>query len=174
MRAMTRTSTADWPCTIARAVDLLGEGWTLLVMRQACLGTRRFEDFQRHLGIGRNILTLRLQRLVDEGLLTRTEYQERPVRYEYRLTEKGIALQPVLLELMHWADEYMPVKGGPIHTLTHNDCGHEFHPVQTCSHCGEEVTARNITRRMGPGSTAAQRKAEKRWLQARAEATAAG
>jgi DNA-binding HxlR family transcriptional regulator len=92
---VTRTSTADWPCTIAQSVDLLGEGWILLILRQACIGTRRFEDFQRSLGISRNILTIRLNRSVDEDLLTRVEYQQRPVRHEYRLTGKGRDVYPI-------------------------------------------------------------------------------
>ena len=100
---MTRTDTSDWPCTIARSADVLGDGWNLLVLRQACLGVRRFEDFQRTLGIGRNILTVRLNRLVDEGLLTRVEYQQRPVRHEYRLTDKGREVYPILAAMAEWA-----------------------------------------------------------------------
>lgn len=84
---------------------------------------------------------------------------------EYRLTEKGLDLQPVLLELMRWSDVHVPVKGGPIHTLTHRDRGHEFEPVQTCSHCGGEVHARNVVRRFGPGATKAQKRAEAKALQ---------
>src|SRR5829696_9309364 len=81
-----RTATSGWPCTIARSADVLGDHWNLLLIRQACLGTRRFDDFQRALGIGRNILTQRSTRLVHEGLLTRVEYQQKPPRHDYRLT----------------------------------------------------------------------------------------
>ena len=87
---MKRTDTSGWPCTVARSVDVLGDHWNLLLIRQACLGTRRFDDFQTSLGIGRNILTQRLARLVDEGLLTKVQYQDNPPRFEYRLTDKGI------------------------------------------------------------------------------------
>ena len=93
---MTRTDTSGWPCPMARTADLIGDGWTLLIMREACLGTRRFEEFQRTLGVGRNILTVRLNMLVDEGLLRRVPYQERPVRHEYRLTDKGRNVYPIL------------------------------------------------------------------------------
>src|SRR5258705_13342865 len=104
---MTRTSTADWPCTIARSIDLFGEGWTLLILREAFVGTRRFEDFQKELGISRNILTLRLNRLVDEGLLKPVEYQQRPVRYEYRLTEKGRDVYPVIAAMAAYGDKWL-------------------------------------------------------------------
>src|SRR4029078_2259980 len=86
---VTRTDTSSWPCTIARRADVLGDHWNLLLIRQACLGTRRFDDFQSSLGIGRNILSLRLNRLVAEGILSRVEYQQSPSRHEYRLTDKG-------------------------------------------------------------------------------------
>src|SRR5437773_7836374 len=94
--AMKRTDTSGWPCTVARSVDVLGDHWNLLLIRQACLGMRRFDDFQSALGIGRNILTQRLTRLVDEGVLTRVEYQQNPLRYEYRLTDKGRDAYPIL------------------------------------------------------------------------------
>jgi DNA-binding HxlR family transcriptional regulator len=150
---VTRTSTADWPCTIARAVDLLGEGWTLLVLRQACLGTRRFEDFQRELGIGRNILTLRLNRLVDEGLLRREEYQQRPVRSEYRLTEKGRDAYPILAAMAAFGDKWLVGDAGTPLVLHHSACGHDMHAVVTCSACGEPLDVRQVEARPGPGWT---------------------
>src|SRR6516164_8580319 len=96
MAAVKRTDTSEWPCTIARSVAVLGDHWNLLLIRQACLGTRRFDDFQRALGIGRNILTTRLHQLVEEGLLQRVEYQQNPTRFEYRLTDKGRDVYPIL------------------------------------------------------------------------------
>src|SRR3954471_7716368 len=101
---MKRTSFATWSCSIARTVELLGDWWTPLVLREAFRGVRRFDDFQESLGIGRNILTQRLQRLVKEGILERRKYQERPPRYEYRLTKKGHELFPVLAAMIHWGD----------------------------------------------------------------------
>ena len=86
---MNRTDTSAWPCTIARSADVIGDGWNLLINRQACLGIRHFDEFQRSLGIGRNIPTTHLNRLVAEGLLARVEYQQRPLRHEYRLTPKA-------------------------------------------------------------------------------------
>jgi DNA-binding HxlR family transcriptional regulator len=148
---VTRTSTADWPCTIARSIDLLGEGWTLLVMRQACLGTRRFEDFQRSLGIGRNILTLRLNRLVDEGLLRRVEYQERPVRHEYRLTEKGRDVYPILAAMAAYGDKWLVGDEGSPIVLHHPTCDHDMVAVVTCSACAEPLDVRQVQARPGPG-----------------------
>ena len=151
-------------CSVARPLSVLGERWTLLVIRELFLRVHRFDEMQRHLGIASNILSARLALLVDEGIAERRLYSERPERYEYRLTEKGRDLQPVVLALMHWSDKYMPVKGGPIHTLTHADCGHEFEPTVTCSHCGGEITPFNVIRRFGPGATDEQRAEEERAL----------
>jgi DNA-binding HxlR family transcriptional regulator len=148
---VTRTSTADWPCTIARTVDLIGEGWTLLVMRQACLGTRRFEDFQRSLGIARNILTLRLHRLVEEGLLTQVEYQDRPVRHEYRLTDKGRDVYPILAAMAAYGDRWLVGEEGTPLVLHHSSCDHDMHAVVTCSECAEPLDVRQVTAQMGPG-----------------------
>ena len=116
---MTRTDTSTWPCSIARTADLVGDGWTLLIMREACLGTRRFEEFQRSLGTGRNILTQRLNTLVDEGLLRRVPYQERPVRHEYRLTDKGRDVYPILAAMAAFGDRWLLGKDGPPVVLHH-------------------------------------------------------
>src|SRR5262245_35045698 len=99
-----RTDTSAWPCTIARGVAVLGDHWNLLLLRQACMGTRRFDDFQQTLGIGRNILTQRLNGLVDEGLLRRVPYQDSPPRSEYRLTRKGREVYPILAAMAAWGE----------------------------------------------------------------------
>src|SRR5947209_3973489 len=104
---MKRTSFATWPCSIARTMDLLGDWWTPLVLREAFRGVRRFDEFERSLGIGRNILTQRLRRLVGEGLLERRKYQDGPARYEYRLTEKGRDFYPVLAAMIRWGDRWL-------------------------------------------------------------------
>lgn len=148
---MTRTNTSDWPCTIARSVDLLGEGWTLLVLRQAYLGTRRFEDFQRALGIGRNILTLRLNRLVDAGLFVRVPYQDRPVRHEYRLTEKGRDVYPILVAMAAFGDKWLVGPEGTPLVLHHTVCDHDMHAVVTCSECAGAIDVRDVTATYGPG-----------------------
>ena len=110
---MKRTTFADWPCSVARTVDLIGDWWTPLVLREAFWGVRRFDDFQRSLGIGRNILTQRLGRLVDEGMLERRPYQEHPPRHEYVLTEKGRDFFPVIAALMRWGDRWLAGDDGP-------------------------------------------------------------
>src|SRR4051812_30342975 len=101
-------------CSIARALEVVGEWWTFLVIREAFLGVTRFEGFQEQLGIARNVLTSRLRALVSKGVLERTKYQERPPRFEYRLTEKGRDLYPVLLALMGWGDRWESPKGAPV------------------------------------------------------------
>ena len=150
---MKRTSFAGWNCSIARTVELLGDWWTPLVLREAFRGVRRFDDFQESLGIGRNILTQRLQRLVKEGILERRKYQERPPRYEYRLTEKGHELFPVLAAMIHWGDRWLDGgKGAPV-LLRHRGCGHITHGELRCAECGEAITARDVVAEPGPGSS---------------------
>jgi DNA-binding HxlR family transcriptional regulator len=146
-----RTPFSDWPCSIARTVDLIGDWWTPLVLREAFLGVRRFDDFQRSLGIGRNILTQRLHRLVDEGMLERRPYQERPLRHEYVLTEKGRDFYPVLAAMMRWGDRWLAGDEGPPLVLHHTACDHDTHAAVVCSHCGEPLELREIRARPGPG-----------------------
>jgi DNA-binding HxlR family transcriptional regulator len=148
---MKRTSFARWPCSIARTVDLLGDWWTPLVLREAFYGVRRFDDFQASLGIGRNILTERLNRLVEQDLLERRKYQDRPARYEYRLTDKGFDFYPVLAAMVAWGDRWLDRgKGAPV-VLRHRTCGKVTHPEVVCSECGEPLTARQMTVEVGPG-----------------------
>ena len=146
---MKRTTTADWPCTIARSAAELGDHWNLLNIRQACLGTRRFDDFQRALGIGRNILTQRLNRLVDEGLLTRVEYQ--PSRHEYRLTQKGRDVYPILAAMAAWGDRWLTGPEGTPLVLHHTACDHDMHAVVVCSECAEPIDVREVRATAGPG-----------------------
>jgi DNA-binding HxlR family transcriptional regulator len=148
---MRRTSFADMPCSIARTLEVVGEWWTLLIVRDAFLGVTRFDDWQRRLGIARNVLTTRLEHLVDEGILERRRYQDRPPRDEYVLTRKGGDLGPVLTALRAWGDAHAPTPGGPTSVLVHDDCGHETRPVQTCSYCGEPLGGRAHVE-PGPGS----------------------
>jgi len=141
---MRRTSFADMNCSVARTLEVVGEWWTMLVMREAFSGVRRFDEFQGRLGIARNVLAARLQRLVDFGILERRLYQERPERYEYRLTEKGFDLYPVLLSLMRWGDRWTAGPEGPPVRLVHQNCGHEATSVLSCSECGEELKPREV------------------------------
>ena len=131
-------------CSIARALEIIGERWTLLILRDAFLGVRRFDDFQRNLGVARNVLNVRLQRLVDAGLLERRRYQERPERYEYRLTEKGLDLWPSMVALMQWGDRHTTTDDGPPLRLEHRDCGGEITDRRTCAECGAELGVRDV------------------------------
>jgi DNA-binding HxlR family transcriptional regulator len=135
---------SDQPCSIARSVAVIGDRWTLMILRDLFLGVRRFEDFERRLGISRSIIAERLKRLVDEGVLARHAYQERPVRHEYRLTEKGLALHPVIMAIVHWGDVHYAGGAGPPLIHRHKACGCDFAPVLTCSECGEAVGARDV------------------------------
>jgi len=142
-------------CSIARTVAVLGERWTLVILREAFNRRRRFEDIQRDLGIARNILADRLQRLVAEGILERRAYQQRPERFEYRLTDKGRDLYPVLIALMQWGDRYTAGEAGPPVELIHEPCGEHTHPRLVCDHCGEPIDPRDMRAQPGPGLLAA-------------------
>ncbi len=147
---MKRTPFDQWPCSIARTVDLIGDWWTPLVLRDSYYGIRRFEDFQRDLGIGRNILTQRLNRLVDEGMLERVPYQERPLRHEYRLTDKGRDFFPVLAAMLAWGDRWLAPDGPPV-TLRHTTCDHDTHAEVVCDHCHEPLALADLRASAGPG-----------------------
>jgi len=138
----------EQPCSIARTLSVIGDRWTLLVLREAFLRTRRFEDFQAHLGATRHVLADRLQKLVDNGIFERVPYQDRPPRCEYKLTEKGRDLYPVIVSLLGWGDRWMTDADGPPVELVHRQCGHQMVPVPACPHCGEPVGARDVTARL--------------------------
>ena len=142
-------------CSIARSLEVIGERWTLLVLRDAFLGVRRFDDFQRSLGIARNVLAARLGRLVDEGVLEKVAYQQRPERHEYRLTEKGLGLWPVIVALLRWGDEHYPEEAGPPRVLEHRDCGGTVTTRLTCSRCGAELGPHDVRALPGPGAVQA-------------------
>jgi DNA-binding HxlR family transcriptional regulator len=128
-------------CSVARALEAIGDRWTMLVIRDAFHGVRRFDAFQERLGIARNVLSDRLTRLVDEGILEKRPYQERPPRFEYRLTSKGVDLFPVLVSLMMWGDRHAPDPGGPPMVIVHRDCGGEIDEHLLCDRCGKPITA---------------------------------
>ena len=133
-------------CTIGATVDILGERPTFLVLREAFNGVRRFDDMQRRTGMPRQVLSQRLSRLVDEGLLRKVPYQEagqRP-RSEYRLTEKGLDLWPVLISLLRWGDKWMTGKEGPPVEVRHKTCGHAVHPELACPECGDWLQATDM------------------------------
>jgi DNA-binding HxlR family transcriptional regulator len=139
-------------CSIARALEVVGERWSLLIVRDAFLGVRRFDDFQRDLGIARNVLQSRLELLIEEGVLEKRPYQEHPVRYEYRLTEKGTDLWPVIFSLMRWGDRYAYPDRPPV-VLAHRGCGGAVDEHRVCTKCGRELEAGDVKPSPGPGAT---------------------
>jgi DNA-binding HxlR family transcriptional regulator len=148
---MLRRDYAGQNCSIAATLELIGERWTLLIVRDAFLGIRRFDDFQARLGIARNVLQARLERLVDQELLTRVEYRQRPRRFEYRLTSKGVDLWPVLVALMKWGDKHAS-RGRPPVVLRHVDCGGEVDDRRICTACGKHLEANESMPELGPGA----------------------
>ena len=137
-------------CSVARALSIIGDRWTLLVLRDAFLRTRRFEDFQAHLGLTRHRLADRLRKLVAHGILERVRYQDRPPRFEYRLTEKGRDLYPVIVSLVAWGDRWMADAAGVPIELVHRACGQHVTPSLACPACGARVTARDMLAQPGP------------------------
>jgi DNA-binding HxlR family transcriptional regulator len=141
-------------CSIARALDQVGEKWTFLVLREAFNGVRRFDEIRANTGAPRQVLTARLATLVDEGLLRRVPYQEpgQRQRHEYRLTDKGIDLYPVLVSLLEWGDRYLAGEAGPPMRLTHRGCGERVHLGLHCEAGHPLGSARDVTPVPGPGS----------------------
>jgi DNA-binding HxlR family transcriptional regulator len=144
-------------CSIARSLELVGERWTILVLRDVFLGRRRFDQMQRSLGVARNVLAVRLERLVDEGILEKVPYQERPLRHEYRLTSKGLDLWPVTVELLRWGDRYAAPSAGPPIVLRHKGCGGELGEHRICTRCGELLEVGDVRAEAGPGAGARAR-----------------
>jgi DNA-binding HxlR family transcriptional regulator len=138
-------------CSVAQCLEVVGEWWSLLIVRDAFLGVRRFDDFQARLGISRNILTQRLTKLVDDGVLERALYQDNPPRASYRLTEKGRDLWLVLAAMRQWGDRWVAPDGPPL-KMRHATCGRVVKAVPTCSHCGEPLDLGSVTVEPGPGS----------------------
>jgi DNA-binding HxlR family transcriptional regulator len=128
---------------VARALELLGERWTLRILREAFFGVRRFGQMQRNLGIARNMLTARLQTLVDEGVLERRLYRTDPDWYEYRLTRKGLDLYPAIVSMMRWSEHYLAPPSEPKLEIRHS-CGELVSPVVSCPECGEEIDALDV------------------------------
>lgn len=130
-------------CSIAASLEVIGERWSLLIVRDILLGRRRFGEMQESLGIARNVLSTRLRRLVDAGLIEPHPYQEKPLRNEYFLTEKGLDLWPVLVSLIHWGDKHYPRPGDPPIVLVHRECGGEIDDRRICKRCAAPLEARD-------------------------------
>jgi DNA-binding HxlR family transcriptional regulator len=144
-------------CSIAATLAIVGERWTLLVMREVLLGRRRFLDIKRHTGIAGNILSDRLNTLVEQGLLRRRLYSEHPESYEYLPTERGRDLNPVLVELMRWGDRHVFGQGREPRVLVHATCGGDANPMLVCGNCHEVIDAADLRVRPGPGADEQQR-----------------
>jgi DNA-binding HxlR family transcriptional regulator len=139
-------------CSIARSLAVVGERWTLLILREVLLGRRRYEEIRRNTGVATNILADRLETLVARGVLERRHARDSDA-VEYAATEKGAALAPVLIALMQWGDRYEdPTGDGPPRVAVHTACDHDTRAVLTCSHCGDAIDPRELKMRPGPGA----------------------
>jgi DNA-binding HxlR family transcriptional regulator len=138
-------------CSVARSLELVGDRWTLLIVRDALRGIRRFDDFRAQLGVAHNVLSDRLSRLTEAGILERRRYQERPDRYEYHLTQQGRDLWPVVMSLLVWGDNYLAPDGPPKLAL-HRNCGGHLTPQLTCADCGAALGYGDVELKPGPGS----------------------
>ncbi len=141
---MRRTRFDRWPCPIARATDLIGDWWTPLVLREAFTGRRRFEDFQRELGIPRAVLAKRLDRLVDDGLMKKVPYAERPLRFEYRLTDKGRAFWDVLAAMFRWGSDWLWRDDETPIVLVDRETGREVRPLVVDENTGQPLDVRRL------------------------------
>lgn len=146
----------EMSCSVARTLSIIGERWTLLIIRDCFYGIERFDEFQQRLGVTRHLLTDRLKKLVDEEILERVLYQSRPNRYAYRLTEKGKELYPILITMVHWGDKWMDGGAGPPMEYVHECCQRPIHAVVRCSVCDEPLVADEVTPRRGPGYGSSQ------------------
>jgi DNA-binding HxlR family transcriptional regulator len=152
---MLQRSYPDQVCSISRALEVVGERWTFLILRDAALGLTRFDEFQRSLGIATNVLTNRLKLLTEEGVLERVPDEERPGRPKYVLTEKGREVAPALIVLMKWGDHHYPAPGGPPRLTIHTTCGGNVNAQLRCERCGNDVGLEELELRAGPGLAAA-------------------
>jgi DNA-binding HxlR family transcriptional regulator len=145
----------DYPgqtCSIAESLEVIGERWSLLIVRDVLNGNRRFGEIQASLGVARNVLSARLQRLIAEGILERRPYQQSPERFEYFLTEKGLDLWPALIALLNWGDRYSSNPDGPPKIIVHKVCGGRVSDRGICESCGKTLHARDARQIPGPGS----------------------
>lgn len=140
----------DSLCSLARTLGVIGDRWTMLVLREAFLGTRRYDDFQRNLAAAPHIVAARLKKLVEHKVLEKRRYQDRPPRYEYRLTARGLELYPALLALIGWGEKWLKSPQGPATIRIHKSCDHRLQVVAVCAACGAAVAARDVTAVMTP------------------------
>jgi DNA-binding HxlR family transcriptional regulator len=148
-----RASFSNMNCSVAKTLEIVGEWWTPLIVRDALFGVTRFDEFQERLGIARNVLAARLDTLVAGGVMERVPYDEARDRYDYVLTDAGRALWPVLTALRQWGDDWLAAPDGPPVDLEHTVCGHRITARYTCDHCGKVLERDDLRSRPGPGST---------------------
>ncbi|MFV1872602.1 MAG: winged helix-turn-helix transcriptional regulator [Oleiphilus sp.] len=141
----------ELPCSIARALSIVGDRWTMLILRDCFLGTKRFDKFQKHIGLSRHRLTDRLNKLVEHEVLKKVAYQNKPPRYEYKLTKKGVSLYPVLMTLAKWGDDWMSGGLGAPVEYKHANCNHKIQMNLCCSECGEIINPKEVIPQIGPG-----------------------
>ncbi|CAM5273948.1 winged helix-turn-helix transcriptional regulator [Streptomyces aurantiogriseus] len=153
--AATKDSKEPRPCSIADTLALVGEKYSLLVLREVCLRNGRFDQLVRNIGAPRDVLATRLRRLVDAGILTKRAYSERPQRFEYRPTPAGLELEPVLMTLMAWGDRHLRTADDRPMVVEHS-CGNELVPTVTCATCGDRIHHEDlIAHPQAPGWTVA-------------------
>ena len=149
---MRQTSFADMHCSLARSLEVIGDWWSPLILRDLGIGPRRFDELAGDLGISRNLLTTRLESLMTAGVVGRSRYQDHPPRYRYYLAEAGIDLVPVLMALTAWGDRWATPEGGPPVRYRHRACGQVFTPTVCCPSCQQAVTADEVDLLPGPGA----------------------
>ena len=162
------------PCSLARTIGVIGDRWSLLILRECFLRTRRFEGFQSALGITRHLLAERLKKLVRQGILRRIPYQDSPKRHEYILTQKGLDLYPIMMAIVHWGDIHMVDERGRPLLHQHRKCGKDFDPVMVCSECGEPLSAKEVHTHPGPCDRSAPAAAAPTTSKTNARSRAAG
>lgn len=147
---MSRSDLARKVCGVSRTIEIVGDAWTLMILRDMFLGARRFDDLQRQTGCSPHLLSQRLKRLEAEKIVKRRAYSERPLRHEYRLTERGRDLWPVVVALKSWGDRWLTRPGGAPIELTHRGCGRVTQPRMCCSECGDPMDARASVPSLSP------------------------
>jgi DNA-binding HxlR family transcriptional regulator len=150
-----QTSFEHFHCSLARGLDVVGDWWTPLIVRDLALGLNKFDQLVEDLGISRNLLTKRLADLEENAVVYRRQYEERPPRWKYYLTDAGSALVPILMALSAWGDRWVPLDAGVPVRFRHRSCGAEFTPTVSCSNCGESVQRSDVVPVPGPGIVAA-------------------
>jgi DNA-binding HxlR family transcriptional regulator len=141
-------------CTVARSVDVIGDPWTMMIIKELFLGQRRFDAIQTYTGVSPHLLSVRMKRLEKHGIVQRLVYQQRPVRYEYRLTEKGLDLWTILIAFKDWSAKWSEWPAGEPLAIRHKACSHVTPLKVVCSHCNEPINARDVRTEMSAGMIA--------------------